>query len=69
MRKVVEQGDAGAQNRLRNLKNELGKKWVDQCLFDNIEKVTGAETKSIVEKHCYRKIENKSVEWLARNVD
>ncbi|MDA9976306.1 sel1 repeat family protein [Alphaproteobacteria bacterium] len=68
-RKLAEQGKAGWQENLKELKNELGKKWVDQCLFENIEKVTGPETKSIVEKHCYRKIEHKSLEWLARNVD
>jgi hypothetical protein len=68
-RKGAEQGDAKSQRKLENLKIKFAQRWMDQCLFDNIEKVTGPETKSIVEKHCHRKIENKSVEWLARNVD
>jgi tetratricopeptide (TPR) repeat protein len=71
-RKAAEQGDDGAQRALSNLgdlKIKFAQKWIDQCLFDEIEKITGPETKSIVEKHCSQKIENKSLDWLARNVD
>ena len=68
-RKAAEQGDAEAQSNLGDLKIKFAQKWIDQCLFDEIEKITGPETKKIVEKHCSQKIENKSVEWLARNVD
>jgi len=68
-RKAAEQGIAVAQLNLRDLKIKFAQKWIDQCLFDEIEKITGPETKSIVEKHCSQKIENKSLDWLARNVD
>jgi tetratricopeptide (TPR) repeat protein len=68
-RKAAEQGHAKAQNNLRDLKIKFAQKWIDQCLFDEIEKITGPETKKIVEKHCSQKIENKSLDWLARNVD
>ena len=68
-RKAAEQGNASAQLNLRDLKIKFAQKWIDQCLFDEIEKITGPETKSIVEKHCSQKIENKSLDWLARNVD
>ncbi|MDA9976050.1 sel1 repeat family protein [Alphaproteobacteria bacterium] len=68
-RKAAEQGLAGAKASLGKMKSVLVTRRVDQCLFENIEKVTGPETKSIVEKHCYRKFEKKSLDWLLQNVD
>jgi TPR repeat protein len=43
-RKAAEQG-WDPQKELKNMKNVLVTRWMDQCLFDIIEKVTGPETK------------------------
>ena len=65
-RLAAEQGDADAQTNLNNIKSRLVSKGIDDCLFDEIEKVTGPETKKIVEKHCRRKLDKKSLDWLLR---
>ena len=38
-------------------------------LFEQIAKVTGPETKKIVEKYCQNKLEKKSLDWLLRYAD
>jgi TPR repeat protein len=62
----AEQGDADAQSNLNKIQSRLVSKGIDDCLFDEIEKVTGPETRRIVEKHCRRKMEKKSLDWLLR---
>jgi TPR repeat protein len=61
-RLAAEQGDANAQNNLKNIKSRLVSKGIDDCLFDEIAKVTGPETKKIVEKYCRNKLEKKSLD-------
>ena len=68
-RLAAEQGYASAQSNLKKMKSRLVSEGIDECLFDEIEKVTGPETKRIVEKHCRRKLEKKSLDWLVRNFD
>jgi TPR repeat protein len=63
---AAEQGDNNAQNNLKKIKSRLVSKGIDDCLFDEIKKVTGPETKKIVEKYCRRKLEKKSLDWLLR---
>ena len=63
----AEQGGANAQSKLKQMKSRLVSAGIDQCLFDEIKKVTGPETKKIVEKYCRRKMEKKSLDWLIRN--
>jgi len=48
------------------MKSRLVSKGINDCLFDEITKITGPETKRIVEKHCREKMENKSLDWLLR---
>ena len=66
---AAKQGNANAQNNLKQIKTRLVSKGVDRCLFDEIEKVTGPETKKIVEKYCRMKMMKKSVDWLLRYAD
>jgi TPR repeat protein len=65
-RLATEQGHASAQSSLKNMKSRLVSKGIDGCLFDEIAKVTGPQTKNIVEKHCRSKMEKKSLDWLLR---
>ena len=65
-RLAAEQGYDYAQNNLKNMKSRLVSKGIDGCLLDEIAKVTGAETKKIVEKYCRKKMEKKSLDWLLR---
>jgi TPR repeat protein len=37
-RKAAEQGNAWSSKALKKMKNDLAQKWIDQCLFENIEK-------------------------------
>jgi hypothetical protein len=46
---AAKQGDADAQSNLNKIKSRLVSKGIDDCLFDEIKKVTGPETKKIVE--------------------
>jgi hypothetical protein len=66
-RLAAEQGYARARDNLKQMKSRLVSAGIDKCLFDEIAKVTGPETKKIVEKYCRRKIEKKSLDWLIRN--
>ena len=66
---AAEQGLANAQSNLKNIKSRLVPKGIDDCLFDEIAKVTGPETKKIVEKYCRNKLEKKSLDWLLRKYD
>jgi|APSaa5957512535_1039671.scaffolds.fasta_scaffold41823_2 TPR repeat protein len=68
-RLAAEQGKASAQENLKNIKSRLVSKGIDDCLFDEIAKVTGPETKKIVEKYCRMKLEKKSLDWLLRYAD
>ena len=63
---AAEQGIASAQSNLKKMKSHLVSKGIDGCLFDEIAKVTGPQTKNIVEKHCRSKMEKKSLDWLLR---
>ena len=60
------QGTVDAQNNLKKMKSHLLSKGIDGCLFDEIAKITGPQTKKIVEKYCRRKLEKKSLDWLLR---
>ena len=66
-RLAAEQGSA--LELLKGMKSRLVTEGIDRCLFDKIAKITGPETKSIVEKYCRSKIENKSLDWLIRNAN
>ena len=61
---AAEQGDAYAQTNLKEIKSRLVAKGIDECLFDEVAKITGPETKRIVEKHCRNKMEKKWLDWL-----
>jgi TPR repeat protein len=63
-RLAAEQGNVDAQSNLKEIKVCLMSKGIDGCLFDENPKVTGPETKKIVEKYCRRKMEKKSLERL-----
>jgi hypothetical protein len=39
-------------------------KGIDECLYDEVAKITRPESKRIVEKHCHRKMEKKALDWL-----
>ena len=74
-RLAAEQGNTGdqsglryarAQSGLKIIKSRLVSKGIDDCLFDEVAKITGPETKRIVEKHCRNKMEKKSLDWLLR---
>ena len=52
---AAKQGYADAQTNLNILKSNLVSKGIDECFFDEIAKVTGPETKKIIEKYCRRK--------------
>ena len=58
------QGDNDSKRELEELKSKM----VDRCLFDEIEKVTGPETKKIVETHCQNIMEQKLLEWFLSNI-
>ena len=64
---LAEQGDVDAQYNLKIMKFDLVSKGIDECLFDKIKKITGSEIKKIIEKHCRRNLEKKSLNWLIRN--
>ena len=66
---AAKQGYVVAQSGLKKIKSLLVSKGIDDCLFDEIKKVTGPETKKIVEKHCRNKLEKKSLDWLLRKYD
>ena len=66
---AAKQGDASAKNKLKKLKSELVTQMVDKCLFEEIKKVTGFETKRIVEKHCLAKMGKKSLDWLLKHAN
>ena len=66
---AAEQEDADAQSSLNKIKSRLISKGINDSLFDEIEKVTGPETKKIVEKYCRNKLEKKSLRWLLRKYD
>ena len=63
---AAEQGDAGAQTSLKIMKSRLVSKGIDECLYDEVAKITGPQTRRIVEKHCRSKMEKKSLGWLLR---
>ena len=62
-RLAAEQGFAPAENVLKEIKSRLVSKKIDDCLFDEIAKVTGPETKKIVEKYC-RRINWRRNRWI-----
>ena len=68
-RLAAEQGDEFAQSTLKGIKTRLVTKGIEGCLFEQIAKVTGPETKKIVEKYCQNKLEKKSLDWLLRYAD
>ena len=67
--KSAKQGLAYAQEQIDLIEGRARGKWIDQCLFDEIEKITGARTRKTVEQHYHRKIEKKALDWLIRNID
>ncbi len=56
-----------ALERLRYIKKELMEKAIKKCLYDNVEKITGSESKEIIEDYCKQKLEKKSLDWLMDN--
>jgi hypothetical protein len=66
---LAEQGNAFAQSHLKNIKTRLVSKGIDECLYKEVTKITGPESKKIVEKHCRKKLEKKSLDWLLRYAD
>jgi TPR repeat protein len=68
-RLAAEQGHASAQYKLKKIKPRLVSKGIDECLYKEVAKITGPESKKIVEKHCRKKLENKSLDWLLRYAD
>ena len=65
-RRAAEQGDANAQNNLKKNQARLVSKGIDECLYEEVAKITGPESKKIVEKHYRKKLEKKSLDWLLR---
>jgi tetratricopeptide (TPR) repeat protein len=57
------------QERRDQMRSDLVSQGIDQCLFDEIEKVTGPETERIVKRYCHQKFKKRSLDWLERNVD
>jgi uncharacterized protein len=68
-RLAAEQGWRDAQYRLNKIKSRLVSKGIDDCLYEEVAKITGPESKKIVEKHCRNKLEKKSLDWLLRKYD
>tara|TARA_B100000676_G_scaffold249243_1_gene253247 strand:- start:1834 stop:2394 length:561 start_codon:yes stop_codon:yes gene_type:complete len=68
-RLAAEQGWRDAQWRLNKIKARLVSKGIDDCLYEEVAKITGPESKKIVEKHCRNKLEKKSLDWLLRKYD
>ena len=63
---AAEQGNDDAQSRLKKIKARLVSKGIDECLYKEVTKITGPESKKIVEKHNRKKLEKKSLDWLLR---
>ena len=68
-RLAAEQGDTDAQSNLKKIKARLVSKGIDECLYKEVAKITGPESKKIVEKYCRKKLEKKSLDWLLRYAD
>jgi uncharacterized protein len=68
-RLAAEQGNADAQYNLKDIKARLVSKGIDECLYKEVAKITGPESKKIVEKYCRKKLEKKSLDWLLRYAD
>ena len=68
-RLAAEQGYAIAQTSLKDIKTRLVSKGIDECLYEEVTKITGPESKKIVEKYCRKKLEKKSLDWLLRYAD
>jgi hypothetical protein len=68
-RRAAEQGKASAQKKLKKIKTRLVSKGIDECLYKEVAKITGPESKKIVEKYCRKKLEKKSLDWLLRYAD
>ena len=68
-RLAAEQGFAGAQKKLKEIKTHLVSKGIDKCLYEEVVKITGPESKKIVEKYCRTKLEKKSLDWLLQYAD
>tara|TARA_R110002096_G_scaffold128341_1_gene276532 strand:- start:361 stop:921 length:561 start_codon:yes stop_codon:yes gene_type:complete len=66
---AAEQGDTDAQSNLKKIKARLVSKGIDECLYKEVAKITGPESKKIVEKYCRKKLEKKSLDWLLRYAD
>ena len=66
---AAEQGNARAQSSLKKLKSQFVSAGIDKCLFDEVQKITGPETKRIVEKYCRHKMDKKSLDWLIRHAN
>jgi len=68
-RLAAKQGFANAQKNLKRMKSRLVSDGIDKCLFDEVQKITGPETKRIVEKYCRMQMKQKSLDWLILNVN
>ena len=63
-RLAARQGNADARKNIEKIKSRLVTKGITDCLNDEIKKVTGPETKKIVEKQCRKRMDKKSLDWL-----
>jgi hypothetical protein len=61
---AAEGGHSEAIEGLERVKKKLVELALADCLFENIEKVTGPETKTIVENYCRQQLQKKSIDWL-----
>jgi len=64
IKRAAEDGSSKAEEGLERLKERLVEVGLADCLFENIEKVTGPETKEIVENYCRQQLQKKSIDWL-----
>jgi TPR repeat protein len=65
-KRAAANGHSKAIDQLERAKDELIEIALADCLFENIEKVTGPETKTIVENYCRQQLQKKSIDWLMK---
>ena len=62
-------GKDRTNKRLQGIKDELVLLMVNKCLYDEIKKITGPETRRIVEIFCQNEMGKKSIGWLLRQAN
>ena len=66
-RAAAEQGNKDAKRGIKRTRKSFMKKAINQCLYDEVDKVTGPESKEIVENYCEQKFSLKTLDWLVAN--